>query len=69
MGQFKKFDAFTFIELNVNNGQFHYSCMTKAIEMKFTNVQGVLLASDDILLKYWLFDKLNPNKIWFPEKV
>ena len=42
--------------------------MTKAIEINF-NTRGILLFSDDLLLKFWHLDHLDKNKIWFPSKV
>jgi hypothetical protein len=67
-GQFKKFDSYTFIDVDTVNGVFHYDCMTKAIQMNF-NTKGILLMSDDVLLKYWELDKLNVSQVWFPEKI
>ena len=67
-GEFKRFDDFTFIDLDTTFGYFHYYCMTKVIEMNF-NTKGVLLMSDDVLLKYWSLEKLDINKIWFPDKI
>ena len=65
VGAFKKFDSYTFIELDTVNGYFHYFCMTKAIEMNYVT-DGILLMSDDVLLKYWLLDKFDADKIWYP---
>jgi hypothetical protein len=42
--------------------------MTKSIEINF-NTNGILLMSDDVLLKYWELDKLNVSQVWFPEKI
>jgi len=61
---FKKFDSFTFIEYNTNYGYFHYFCMSKLIDMGF-RTDGVLLMSDDVLLKYWNLKTLDEKKIWF----
>ena len=55
-GYFKKFDSYSFIELDVVAGYFHYYCMTKAIEMGL-HVDGILLMSDDVMLKYWNLEK------------
>ena len=38
--------------------------MNKAIEMNY-NTEGILLMSDDVLLKYWKLKNLNQKKIWF----
>ena len=65
VGAFKKFDSYTFIELDTVNGYFHYFCMTKAIEMNYVT-DGILLMSDDVLLKYWLLDEFDADKIWYP---
>ena len=65
IGAFKKFDSYTFIDLDTVNGYYHYFCMTKAIEMNFVT-DGILLMSDDVLLKYWHLGKLDKNKIWYP---
>ena len=63
--QSKKFDSFSFIEFSAGiNGNFHYYCMNKAIEMNY-NTEGILLMSDDVLLKYWKLNNLNQNKIWY----
>ena len=61
---FKKFDSFTFIEYNTNWGYFHYFCMSKLIDMGF-RTEGILLMSDDVLLKYWNLKALNEKKLWF----
>jgi hypothetical protein len=43
--------------------------MTKMIEMSFI-IQGILLMSDDVLLKYWNLEKnYNLSKILFPSKL
>ena len=60
------FDSFTFIELNTHNGYFHYYCMKKAIEMNY-ETEGIFLASDDVLLKFWNLHNLDSTKIWFPQ--
>jgi hypothetical protein len=66
---FKKFDSYTFIDVDVGwSGVSHYFCMTKAIEMKFST-EGILLMSDDVLLKYWRLDKYDLKKIWYPFKL
>ena len=65
VGAFKEFDSYTFIDLDTSNGYFHYYCMTKAIEMNFVT-NGILLLSDDVLIKYWRFDEFDKNKIWYP---
>ena len=62
--QYKKFDSYSFIEYNTKNGHFHGYCMSKAIEMNY-NTAGILLMSDDVMLKYWRLKDLDPNKIWF----
>ena len=68
--QFKRFDSFTFIDMNeMNAGYYHYYCMTKAIEINFNVKSGILLMSDDVLIKYWHLNKLDKSKIWFPEKI
>jgi hypothetical protein len=66
-GQYKKFDSFTFIDIDTVDGHYHYYCMTKAIEINF-NTKGILLMSDDVLLKYWDLDKLNVSKVWYHQK-
>jgi hypothetical protein len=68
-GQFKRFDSYTFIDLiNTHSGYYHYYCMTKTIEMGF-NTKGILLMSDDVLLKFWQLTKFDAEKIWFPERI
>ena len=68
IGSFKKFDSYTFIDLDTVFGYYHYYCMTKAIEMNFVT-DGILLMSDDVLLKYWHLDKFDKNKIWYPYSI
>lgn len=60
-----EFDKYTFSEFNSFNGYFHYYCVNKVIEMSY-QTEGILLASDDVLLKYWNFVNLDSSKIWFP---
>lgn len=64
----KKFDSYTFIEMDTQFGSFHHYCMNKAIEMNF-NTQGFLLMSDDVFLKYWNLKSLDPNKMWYGLKI
>ena len=69
MNEFDKIDSISFIEFTVHYGFFHHQCMNKAIEMNF-NADGILLISDDVMLKYWkLHNDLDFNKIWFTRKV
>jgi len=42
--------------------------MTKAVELGF-NTQGILLMSDDVLLKFWNLSQFYVKKIWYPEKI
>lgn len=67
----KKFDSFTFIDLDTVYGYLHYYCMNKLIEMSYNIETGILLMSDDVLLKYWSLEKrgLNLNKIWIEKKL
>ena len=67
-GRSKRFDSYTFIEVNTKQGFFLYFCMTKAIELNLMT-EGILHMSDDVLLKYWLLDKFDTKKIWFPFKL
>jgi hypothetical protein len=68
-GQFKRFDSYTFIDMNeMKYGYYHYYCMTKAIEIQFNLKRGILLMSDDVLFKYWHMKQLNHDKMWFPGK-
>ena len=60
------FDSYTFIEFDSHNGYFHYFCMNKAIQMNY-QTEGILLASDDVVIKPWNLHKLDTSKIWFPE--
>jgi hypothetical protein len=62
--QFKMFDSYTFIELDIVKGYFGYDCMTKVIEMNY-NTNGFLIIGDDVLMKYWNFDKYDFEKIWW----
>jgi hypothetical protein len=62
-----KFDAFTFIDLDLNSGYFHFDCMAKAYEMNF-KIDGFLLMSDDVLLRYWKLKNFDLSKIWYVEK-
>lgn len=65
---FKRFHSFTFIELDTVGGDYHYYCMTKAIELNLVT-KGYLLMSDDVILKYWRLSEFNLEKIWFPFKL
>ena len=42
--------------------------MGKAIQMNY-NTAGILLMSDDVMLKYWKLKDLDTNKIWFVNHV
>ena len=62
----KEFDSFTLIDSGpIVDGYLHYHCMARVYEMNFKTA-GLLLMSDDVLLKYWKLDKLNLEKIWYP---
>jgi len=39
--------------------------MARVHEMNF-NTSGLLLMSDDVLLKYWRLDKFDVAKVWYP---
>ena len=65
---YKKFDSYTFIDAELNSGFQHYFCMARAYEMSF-NVDGFLLMSDDVLLKYWEFKNLDIRKTWYFEPI
>jgi hypothetical protein len=52
------------IDLDLADGYFHYDCMTKAIQMRL-NTRGILLMSDDVLLKPWNMRNLSVDNIWF----
>ncbi|RNA31248.1 hypothetical protein BpHYR1_042459 [Brachionus plicatilis] len=52
------------IELDSHNGYFHYDCMSKVIEINY-KTEGILLISDDALIKPWNMRNLDINKIWF----
>ncbi|RNA28456.1 hypothetical protein BpHYR1_046286 [Brachionus plicatilis] len=65
-GSSKKFDSFTFIEMvNFGIGEYHYFCASKAIEMGL-KTDGILLLSDDVLIKFWNLKVLDPTRVWFP---
>lgn len=79
-GRFKRFDSFTFIDVNpvdtdttTTTKTADYYCMTKAIELnynrQFNKNAGILLVSDDVFIKYWNLGKLDTSKIWFTEKI
>ena len=62
----KKFDSFTFIEMvDFGIGEYHYFCASKLIEMGL-KTEGILLLSDDVLIKFWNLKSLDPSKIWIP---
>ena len=63
----KKFDSFTFIEYDPTYGRYHYICMNKVIEMGYYKTAGILLTSDDIIIKPWNLKSLNSSKIWYPQ--
>jgi hypothetical protein len=63
------FDSYTFIDVDVVNGFFHYYCLTKVLEMNL-NTDGFLLISDDVLVKYWNLDKyLDYKNMWYETKI
>ena len=66
--KFKRFDSFTFIEVDTVGGMYHYYCMTKAIELNMIT-KGYLLMSDDVLLKYWQLKEFDIEKLWFTSKL
>ena len=63
----KKFDSYTLIDYDTIAGNLHYNCMSKVIEMNI-KTNGILLMSDDMLLKYWNLDNSITDKIWLPYK-
>ena len=64
----KRFDSFTLVDAELNDGFHHYHCMAKAYELNF-NTAGYLLMSDDVLLKYWKLMPLDVNKIWYYDQI
>jgi hypothetical protein len=62
---FKQFDSFTLIEYDTINGYLHYNCMSKLIDLNL-KTNGILLMSDDVLLKHWNLNSLNPDNYWYP---
>jgi hypothetical protein len=64
---FKQFDSFTFIDYDTKGGFLHYACMSKLIDLNL-KTNGILLMSDDVLLKHWNLNSLNTNDYWYPEK-
>ena len=66
---FERFDSITFVDYDTQRGLFHHQCINRVIEMNF-NTDGILLMSDDVMLKYWrLHLDLNFDKMWFTRKV
>lgn len=61
---YKKFDSYTFIEYDTSQGYFHYVCMSKLIDLNY-RTDGILLMSDDIILKHWNLDNFSSRKIWY----
>jgi hypothetical protein len=61
----KQFDSFTLIEYDTINGYLHYNCISKLIDLNL-KTNGILLMSDDVLLKHWNLNSLNPNNYWYP---
>ena len=64
---FKQFDSFTLIEYDTVNGYFHYNCMSKLIDLNL-KTNGILLMSDDVLLKHWNLNDLNSDNYWYIKK-
>jgi len=64
---FKQFDSFSFIDYDTHGGFLHYACMSKLIDLNL-KTNGILLMSDDVLLKHWNLNSLNTNDYWYPEK-
>ena len=63
----KKFDNLTLLEYNTYNGYLHQYCMSKVIDMNL-KTKGILLMSDDVLLKHWNPNELNINEPWYINK-
>jgi hypothetical protein len=68
-GVYKLFDSYTFIPLDTIRGDYHYECMTKAIELNYDNSAGIFLMSDDVLLKTWKLKQFDAKKIWYLQKL
>lgn len=65
-GKSEKFDSFTFIDMvEFGIGEYHYFCASKVIEMGL-KTEGILLLSDDVLLKFWNLKNFNTKNVWFP---
>ena len=62
--KWKKFDSLTLIDYEWPNlNQIHYGCMKKVIDMRYINIKGILLTSNNILLKYWNLDTIRNKAI------
>jgi len=61
---FKQFDSFTLIEYDTIYGFLHYNCMSKLIDINI-KTNGILLMSDDVLLKNWNLNTLNTDNYWY----
>jgi len=64
----KKFDSFSLIDFDTHQGYLHYHCMSKVIDMNYKSIHGILLMSDDVLLKHWNLNVSAFNSIWYPTK-
>jgi hypothetical protein len=64
----KMLDSYTFIEFDTGRGMYHYDCMSKAIELNLQRTAGVLLLSDDVMLKFWKLSRFDTNKFWYVTK-
>jgi hypothetical protein len=62
----KKFDSYSLIDYDTNEGILHYHCMSKLIDINY-KTNGILLMSDDVLLKHWNLNT-NHESIWYATK-
>ena len=63
----RKFDNLTLLEYDTNRGYLHQNCMSKVIDINL-KTNGILLMSDDVLLKHWNLNELNINEPWYINK-
>ena len=61
---------YNLLDCNTDQGYMHYRCMSALIDTneKYLNkTNGILLMSDDVLLKYWNLDLNKTNQIWYTQ--
>ncbi len=60
--------SYKLLDCDTDKGFMHYRCMSMLIETNDEKTNGILLMSDDVLLKYWNLNVYKTDRIWYPEQ-